>query len=143
MAIGIRPATGTDAEDLARLGAEFGYPSTVEGTVSRLASLLSNDDQVVWIAEDEVGALGWLNARINRQLESPPYGEIVGLVVTATRRSQGIGAALVAKAEDWAKEHGLDTIRVRSRIERNRAHGFYQQLNYVLLKTQCCFAKSL
>lgn len=139
----LRPAGPDDAPALARLLGEFGYSEEVAPLRKRLLALLRQAEQTLWLAEEDGEVLGWMNARINHQLESPPHAEITGLVVTAKRRSQGIGAALVAQAERWARERGLDELRVRSRIERTRAHAFYRRQGYAELKTQRCFDKAL
>lgn len=139
----LRPAGPDDAPALARLSGEFGYSDEVAPLRERLLALLRQADQTVWLAEEDGEVLGWMNARINQQLESPPHAEISGLVVTTRRRSQGIGAALVAQAEQWARARGLNELRVRSRLERTRAHAFYQRQGYAELKTQLCFHKAL
>lgn len=139
----LRPAGPDDAPALARLSGEFGYSDQLAPLRERLELLLDSPDQTIWLAEEDGAVLGWMNARVNYQLESPPHAEITGLVVTARRRSQGIGAALVAQAERWAREHGLNELRVRSRLERPRAHAFYQRQGYAELKTQHCFVRQL
>lgn len=139
----LRPAGPDDAPALARLAGEFGYSDEVAPLRERLLALLRQAEQTVWLAEEDGEVLGWMNARINHQLESPPHAELTGLVVTARRRSQGIGAALVAQAEQWARSLGLNELRVRSRVERTRAHAFYQRHGYAELKTQRCFRKAL
>jgi GNAT superfamily N-acetyltransferase len=63
--------------------------------------------------------------------------------VDERNRGAGVGRALVSAAEEWAKESGLATIRVRSRIERDRAHKFYERDGYTRLKTQYVFEKPL
>ena len=139
----LRPAGPDDTPALARLSGEFGYSDEVAPLRERLRALLQQADQTLWLAEEDGEVLGWMNARINYQLESPPHAEITGLVVASHRRSQGIGAALVAQAERWARERGLSELRVRSRLERARAHAFYQRLGYAELKTQRCFERQL
>jgi GNAT superfamily N-acetyltransferase len=88
-------------------------------------------------------AAGWLHVAEIRTLESEPYAEIVGLVVDASRRSSGIGAFLVQAAIAWAAERGLDEIRVRSNVVRQRAHRFYERLGFDVIKTQKVFRRAV
>jgi GNAT superfamily N-acetyltransferase len=139
----LRRAREEDAATLAKLSAEFGYSTATNEMRDRLRALLPQDGHSVWVAEDETGVLGWLHARISHQVESPDYVEIAGLVVTETRRSQGVGAQLVGTAETWARAQGYSLIRLRSRFERERAHRFYERLGYREIKQQKAFLKEL
>ena len=47
------------------------------------------------------------------------------LVVTASRRSEGIGALLLAAAADWARERGCTHLELASGAGRKDAHRFY------------------
>ena len=47
------------------------------------------------------------------------------LVVTASRRSEGIGALLLAAAADWARERGCTHLELASGAGRIDAHRFY------------------
>ncbi len=76
-------------------------------------------------------------------LASPQFfAEIGGLVVDTQARRQGIGRALMAQAEVWAKEHGFAEVRLRSGLHRADAHEFYQSVGYELAKTSHMFRKS-
>ena len=48
------------------------------------------------------------------------------LVVTAARRGEGIGAALLRHAEAVAREEGCTALRLLSGLQRTDAHGFYE-----------------
>lgn len=140
---GVRGARLEDAPALAALATELGYASTAADLVQRLLAVQPLQDHTVLVAESGGVTVGWLHARICRQIESPDYAEIAGMVVTAARRSGGIGAALVAAAESWAQERGLQQIRVRSQLVRERAHRFYERLGYAETKRQINFVKPL
>ena len=74
-------------------------------------------------------------------LQSGPHAEIVGLVVSSKARSGGIGRRLVAHAEGWARLRGLQSMVVRSRVEREGAHRFYLREGYARTKTSAVFKK--
>jgi GNAT superfamily N-acetyltransferase len=75
-------------------------------------------------------------------IDSEPFALITGLVVDETKRSRGIGAALVEAAVEWAAGHGYRTIRVRSNVIRERAHAFYERLGFSRVKNQVVFVRS-
>lgn len=52
------------------------------------------------------------------------------LALLPKHRSQGIGAALVANAKQWAKEHGYQTMYVSSYIANDRSVEFYKKQGF-------------
>jgi ribosomal protein S18 acetylase RimI-like enzyme len=87
--------------------------------------------------------VGWIDVGIVQHLQSPPYGEIGGLIVSGKHRAWGIGRKLVDKAEKSIANEEVTTDPVRSRIAREAAHSFYLRLNFSRLKTSTVFTKSL
>ncbi len=140
----IRPLTVRDAAAVTALAAELGYPAAAGSVAHRLAAAIADGGQLALGAEDEDGRLvAWLHASRAPRLQSPPQVEITALVVAAPRRGQGIGAALVAAAERWARQRGAAELRVRSRSERAGAHRFYRRAGFRALKTQQVFVRDL
>jgi GNAT superfamily N-acetyltransferase len=139
----IRPAEPGDAEAMARLSAELGYPATPAEVRERLAALAVDPREVVLVAAAGGEVIGWIQVGVTLSLESEPFAEIRGLVVAEDRRGGGIGAALVARAEAWAAARGCARIRVRSNVVRERAHRFYARAGYRVAKTQAVFEKGL
>lgn len=62
-------------------------------------------------------------------------------MVDAGARRSGVGRALVAVAEQWTRERGLDTLFLRSNIVRPEAHAFYPGLGFARTKTQHVYSK--
>jgi len=142
--IRIRRAQSEDAEFLAHLSGELGYPADAAVVAQRLAVLLDRGDDAVLVAEGAEGAvLGWVHAFVAHRLESPSFAELGGLVVSEGVRGRGIGRDLVAAAERWARGRGLTAIRVRSNVVREEAHAFYRCLGYETLKEQAVLGKIL
>jgi GNAT superfamily N-acetyltransferase len=137
------PRPGEEAA-LAQLSEQLGYPSSREQIASRLAQILPRDDQLILIADDADGRpIGWIHALVAHRLMSDTLVEVAGLVVAEEHRSAGVGGALLAAAEQWARARGLSSVRVRSNVVRERAHGFYLRSGYVLSKTSRVFDKRL
>ena len=136
----IRPAHEADAEALARLAGELGYPSTPDEIIERLA-LLRGDAILVFETGGQVQA--WVHVAIGTSLESGRVAEIRGLVVTESRRSQGVGEQLVRAAEEWARERGMRRLRVRTNVNRTRTHVFYERCGFGHAKTSRVYEKQL
>lgn len=140
----IRNARTYDASALAALAGQLGYPSTQRQIVARLAAIEAESASRVLVAEDVRGdVVGWLHVAQAAHLVDDATAEIVGLVVADGARGGGIGAQLLRAAEDWARTRGAATMRVRSRVERERAHRFYERAGYVRVKTSAVFGKPL
>ena len=130
-----------DAEAIAILTVELGYPTTVSATKSRLRALLAAPDYFIAVAEADGRVVGWVAGEVRTSLEFEPRVEIVGLVVAPTHRRNGIGKALVGSVEAWQSERGIPTIFVRSNITRPDSHPFYESAGYSLHKTQHAYIK--
>ncbi|HEY5552949.1 MAG TPA: GNAT family N-acetyltransferase, partial [Opitutaceae bacterium] len=139
----IRPATVTDADAIARLATELGYPASGAEIRTRLTTLLGSRAHFIAVAEREGEVIGWVGAEHRTLLESGERAELVGLVVSVGARRSGIGSALVGSAEAWAQGRGLTKMGVRSNIGRAEAHPFYEHLGYARTKTQHAYAKAL
>jgi GNAT superfamily N-acetyltransferase len=138
----IRAAKVQDAEAIAHLAKELGYPADAKSTRERLRRILGRDDQRVIVAVTPGGAVcGWLQAQSNVVIESGLRVEIVGLIVSDGMRRRGVGRCLVMQAETWAAEISAETIVVRSNAKRVESHAFYPSLGYLPSKTQVVYRK--
>ena len=139
----VRHMRPEDAGPVAELCGVLGYPATARQIAARYGSISVRQNGRIFVADDRGAVVGWLHVGGTCILEADPYAEIAGLVVTEGMRGRGVGAALVTAAESWAREHGYDTVRVRSNIVRTEAHAFYEHLGYGHIKTQKAFRKVL
>jgi GNAT superfamily N-acetyltransferase len=140
----VRPASLNDAERLAVLCGQLGYPSSEEEIRRRLEPIGQDERHAVYVAESPGGqVVGWIHAYLRPLLEEDLQAEIGGLVIDEAWRNYGIGQRLLQQAEQWAQEQGCWAVHVRSNIIRERAHRFYQRLGYSSIKTQLSFRKVL
>jgi GNAT superfamily N-acetyltransferase len=141
----IRKARRGDAESIARLSGELGYPASSAQIATRLRQLTPMSQHAVFVAEsDEAGGLiGWVHISVSHLLESDTRAEVNGLIVSEGQRSAGAGAKLLKAAEEWARRHGCRAMNVRSNVIRERAHTFYERNGYEHYKTQKAFRKLL
>jgi GNAT superfamily N-acetyltransferase len=140
----VRVAGINDAEAIARLVGELGYPSTATQVLERLVALEGDPHHAAFVAVDRSGKIvGWIELAEIRSLAHDARVEITGLVVDSAHRGAGVGRLLVDRGEAWARERGLSAIGVRSNIIRDGAHAFYLGLGYAVAKSQKVFRKTL
>jgi len=140
----IRAAQASDHAQIAELAGQLSYPSTPEEIARRLQGLQRSAEAAVFVVELETGEIaGWIAVFVYRTVEADARAEVSGLVVDERFRSQRVGEHLLARAEQWAREHGCRAIGLRSNIIRDRAHAFYQRHGYAHVKTQKAFRKQL
>jgi predicted N-acetyltransferase YhbS len=142
--IDVRAACKDDAEAIARLAGELGYPSTTAQVVERLRANEGNTRQAAFVAVIQGrGVVGWIHVSQVSTLGSDPRAEITGLVVDPEIRGAGVGSVLVKRGEAWARDRGLTAIGLHSNTIREQAHEFYLRLGYAVTKSQKVFRKTL
>ncbi len=110
----------------------------------RLRRILERADELVLVAAAPDGTvMGWAHGAEQRFLESASCCELLGLVVDREWRRHGVGRALVAAMEAWARTRGVTRISVRSNVARVESHPFYEGIGYTRAKTQHMYLKPL
>ena len=112
----VRLATPSDVAALAPLRTSLWPESPVEHHQAELSAILDGTAQrvyplYVFVAEEGDGTIvGFLEANLRSSAdgceERLPVGYVEGWFVAESRRSRGIGAALLRAAEDWARGQG-------------------------------------
>ena len=142
----IRPATADDESILRRLAqrlAETGIPSwrdpakmlafherSVEQIVRSAAQ--RHHHELVLVAEAAVeGVLGFVHLLGDRSgLTGEPQGYVSALAVAAEAEGQGVGKALLAAAEAWARKRGFQVLTLDTFGANIRAREFYAWLGF-------------
>ena len=138
----IRRMSEADAEAVAQLSGELGYPSDAEAVRRRLRAVDPAD--LLIVAVSEAGeAIGFVHGRMTRTVEAEARVHIVGLVVSSKARRAGVGRRLIAEVERWAATTDAEAIVVRSNTARDEAHDFYPAAGYEKVKTQAVYLKRL
>jgi GNAT superfamily N-acetyltransferase len=142
--ITIRRVRPEDAEAVAELNGQLGYPATADEVRGRIAALASYAaSQAVFVACIGKEVVGWVDVALTSHLQSRPFALIGGLVVKQGMRGQRIGKRLCEEAEAWSRERGVSVVRVTSRSTRDDAHRFYLRDGYKDVKTSRVFEKLL
>jgi GNAT superfamily N-acetyltransferase len=140
----IRRVKRSDAEQVAVLSGQLGYPATSAQILGRMQGLKPASEHAVFVA-DLPGAeiVGWLHVSVAHLIDSDTRAEVNALIVADGQRSLGAGALLLDAAEKWARQHACTGMNVRSNVIRERAHKFYERQGYEHYKTQKAFRKTL
>ncbi len=127
----LRPARRDDAERLALLMTELGYPSNEADVTGRLARSLQSQTSCCLVAESDGDVVALMSAEL---LPYFPTGSticrVTSLVVAATHRRHGLGETLIAAATEFAREHRCSGLEVTSAERRVEAHRFYERLGF-------------
>jgi len=92
------------------LSGELGYPVEARVMHERFKRILDRGEHVVFVAET-TEVVGWIHGAEQQMLEFDVRCEILGLVVGAAQRGQGVGRRLVEAVEDWARTRSLLTFQ--------------------------------
>lgn len=76
-------------------------------------------------------------------LEKPLEAVGQAMAVDRSMRRHGIGRALLAFAEHWARKRGFRSVTLASEVGRADAHAFYTRLGYAPTATSQLFRKPL
>jgi GNAT superfamily N-acetyltransferase len=130
----IRPSTARDADRLAPLLGQLGYPTAAATLAPRLERLLSHPEYAVWVAEGDGGSLhGLAVGHVAFSIEGDgPAAQLTALVVDRSAQRTGLGRRLVETFENWAGENAVVQVVVTSATHRAAAHAFYERLGYEL-----------
>src|SRR6187455_1923348 len=102
----IRPAEASDAEAIATLFTDEGYPAGPSDIVGRLERFESAGARVI-VAEHEGAMLGFIAlAAIPRFEHNDWIVRVIALVVDAGARERGVGRTLLAEADRIGREIG-------------------------------------
>jgi GNAT superfamily N-acetyltransferase len=149
--ITISPWESGSEADITAIGQlidELGYPlqgNPVADRLSRLQAMSTVIPSSLLLARlAETGEIvGFLHIVVPAMIEIDAAAEIWGLVVSDGHRGKRIGQRLVEATEAWARERGVDTIRLRTNEIRTDAHRFYERLGFEHIKTSRVYSKTL
>jgi len=127
----LRSAMIADADDVARLLTELGYPCEIDDAVERIDAIAGNDRQALVLARRDGAVCGLIALDFMYYL---PLGTITcrvtALVVTPTAQGLGIGRQLLKEADHRARVGGASRIELTSGSQRTEAHAFYRACGY-------------
>ena len=128
--ISLRSATPEDAERIAAMFTDEGYPSGPSDIVERLARFDSEHSRVI-VAEHDGEVLGFVAVHALPRFEhSDRIIRIMALVVDAGERGRGIGRQLMEEAERLGRDLEAAFAEVTAGHHRPDARRLYEELGY-------------
>jgi GNAT superfamily N-acetyltransferase len=129
-ALTLRAAATSDAEAIAALFTDEGYPAGPSDIADRLSRFTPPDGAVI-VAEHEGALLGFIAVHaIPRFEHGDSIVRILALVVDAGARERGVGRALMAEAERLGAERGAAFVELTAGHHRPDARHLYESLGY-------------
>jgi GNAT superfamily N-acetyltransferase len=126
----IRAATSDDAERIATLFTDEGYPAGPSAIVERLGRFEGPSAQVI-VADVGGEVLGFIAVHALPRFEHDDrFVRILALVVDPGVRERGIGHLLMEEAERYAREIGAAFVEVTAGHHRPDARHLYESLGY-------------
>ena len=140
MPISIREAQAEDLEAIIRLHEEDSLgshgdawlPETKPAYEAAFAAIAASPDNTLYVAENEGRVVGTFQLTLIPNLtgRGATRVKVESVKVKAARRSSGIGARMMAFAEDHARAHGARAMELTSNKTRRDAHRFYERLGF-------------
>jgi ribosomal protein S18 acetylase RimI-like enzyme len=105
------------------------------GSRRHLLDAIQSEGRLFCVALVEGWVVGFLSARIDINETVPflttlPVCRITTLVVDEHHRSRGIGRALIAHCDDWAKAHDASQLKLEVMSFNARARSLYESLGF-------------
>ena len=131
MEVTIRDARPSDAEALAGLVGQLGYPASAEAVARRLARLSASEADRAVVAElgGEVVGLACLHVSLSVAYDEPS-AKLSAIVVDERHRRRGAGRALVRELESEARRRRCGLIFLTTAARRDDAHAFYERAGF-------------
>lgn len=129
--VDLRGAVPADADDVAALLTQLGYPCGAADAAERIATVLHNDRQALILARRRGAVCGLLALDYMYYL---PLGtttcRVTALVVSTAAQGHGLGRLLLRDAEHRARVGGAARLEVTSASHRTEAHAFYRACGF-------------
>jgi GNAT superfamily N-acetyltransferase len=126
----LRPALAGDAERIAMLLTDEGYPAGASDIGARLAALAGPGSHVI-VADLDGEVLGFIALHLFPRFEHADLiARILALVVDPGVRERGIGRTLIAEAERIGAERGAAFVEITAGHHRPEARQLYESLGY-------------
>jgi aminoglycoside 6'-N-acetyltransferase I len=121
--------------------------STVEMQVI-LTNILDSPREDGFIVRDENGgAIAFMNLSLRSDYvpgaTHRPVAYVEGIYVRDDYRKQGIGAALIQSAQEWALEQGCRELASDALIDNTASHDFHEKIGFQEVERTVFFIKSV
>lgn len=126
----IRGASTADAERLATMLTDEGYPAGPSDLAARIARY-SSEESCVLVAEAAGTVIGFIAFHVLPRFETDErFLRIVALVVDPGERERGIARLLLADVERVARDEGVAFLEVTAGHHRPEARQLFESVGY-------------
>ena len=127
----IRDAQLDDADAVAQLLGQLGYPTSAAAVADRVIRFTASgaDRCVVAVSDDGVVGMATLHASLTIA-DDGLVAKLSAIVVDERYRQYGIGAALVSELEGSAHARGCSLMFLTTAGSRGEAHAFYRRVGF-------------
>src|SRR5918912_1733304 len=143
----VRRAQAGDRAEHARMRAALWPDADADELAAELDSLLADPDQVAFVAEGEDGRLcGLAEASVRpfaNGVDASPCAFLEGWWVDVDRRRLGVGRALVAAVETWARERGFTELGSDALLDNTLGQQAHRACGFEERERVVCFRKRL
>ena len=139
----IREARVSDSKEIKDICTnDLGYQCDEQLIELRIANLEENRE-CVFVADIDGEIAGFVHVEKYNPLYYQSMANILGLAVSSKFRRQGLGEKLMYSVEEWAKNKGIQVMRLNSGGARKEAHMFYCNIGFSDEKEQLRFIKEI
>nr|WP_148932687.1 GNAT family N-acetyltransferase [Paenibacillus methanolicus] len=141
----IREIQAADACDIYALNQDFNpnFRAFGEEQVRRKIDIIAKKtNDKIFVFEQNGRVVGYIHGSPHELLFADSLVNILGFVVSAELRNQGIGGRLIAHLEQWGERSGYSGIKLLTHPSRAAAHRFYERRGYVFTKDQKNYIKA-
>ncbi len=144
--VDLRAATLADADAWVALRTALWPDLPAEEARTEIASMAEDPALGTFIAWEGGRAVGLVEASLRAYADGcgpGPVGYVEGWYVVPDRRRSGIGRALVAAAEDWARSKGCREMASDALVENAVSHAAHGRLGYAEVERVVLYRKDL
>ena len=148
----VRLAVPSDRDELSRLRVALWPESSVEEHRKELASILAGESigslpMAVFVAEEDGSLAGFLEVGLRSHADGcdprSPAGYVEGWFVSEIHRRKGVGARLLAAAEDWARTQGCVEMASDAVLDNVTSQRVHEAVGFEIVDRCVRFRKTL
>jgi aminoglycoside 6'-N-acetyltransferase I len=143
----VRGLAAMDKAEHVRMRAALWPDADVDEMAKESEAMLADPDQVVFVAvRADNGLCGMVEARVRafaNGVDEAPCAFLEGWWVDEDVRRTGIGQALIAKVEEWARGRGFHELGSDADLDNAVSHRAHEALGFEERERVVCYRKLL
>jgi aminoglycoside 6'-N-acetyltransferase I len=150
--IRIRPAVPPDCKQLSRLREALWPESSAAEHQQEIEAILTGQYNgtmplIIFVAAEPGAVIGFLEVGLRSHADgcdpAHPVGFVEGWFVTESHRRKGLGAHLLAAAEEWARNQGCVEMASDTWIDHTLSQRVHDALNFEVVDRCVHYRKAL